>query len=70
MSNYIPDNLTKQQQDRHDKVMSLKTTKGGRTNVSLKSIGVNTPPTSGWLRRYVLNGPDYEPEEDTQLPLL
>ena len=72
MSNkYIPQNLTPLQAARLKRVKSLETSKGGYTNRSLRSLGVNTPPTSGWLLRFVLNGPDYEPvPEPEQLSLI
>lgn len=73
-NNYIPQNLTPLQEARLKAVKALETGNGGYTNKALRSLGINTPPISGWLRRFVLNGPDYEPvpepEKPDQLPLL
>lgn len=73
-SNYIPQDLTPLQEARLQSVKAIETGNGGYTNKALRSLGIETPPKSGWLRRYVLNGPDFEPLPEPpkaeQLPLL
>lgn len=59
--NYIPNTLTPEQQVRQDLIMSKATEKGGWKNKDLLSLGIKCPPTSGWRRRYILNGPDFTP---------
>jgi len=59
---YIPDNLNPEQAARNAKIIQAMTPKGGYRNKDLQALGIKTPLTSGWRRRYVLRGPDCEPQ--------